>query len=405
MGALDGYRVLDLSGEEGHFAGKLLAEMGADVLKVEPPGGDPARRRGPFAGEVPDSERSLVWLAANTSKRGITLNPATPAGRRLLMRLVAGADVLLCSGDAPPANGAPALVRAVITPFGPDGPYSPHAWTDTTAVAAGGFSYLLGDVDRPPVRVLSPQSHYMASMQMAIGVAIALYERCRSGLGQRVDLSVQEATTYALDGPGVLTAYWPMTGTNVGRTGSSLQFGHVRWRVFLQCADGYMANSGILGTVMESLQPILIAEGKAEDLDDPKWLTANSFAALPGHWLCSAEDVDHVHDVVERWQMGHTKAELTALALEKEMLFYPVNDPADILDSVQLRARDYWVPLPVPGYAAPLPFPGALFRGTANPYSIRGRAPRLGEHNASIYGGELGLSRAELAALKAEGTL
>src|SRR5262245_32707898 len=319
MGALDGYRVLDLSGEEGHFAGKLLAEMGADVLKVEPPDGDPARRRGPFTGEVPDSECSLVWLAANTSKRGITLNPATPTGQRLLTRLIAGADVLLSSGDALVANGAPALVRAVITPFGPGRPYAPHAWTDTTALAAGGLSYLLGDADRPPVRMLPPQCHYLASMQVAIGVVIALYERCRSGLGQRVDLAIQEATTYALDGPGVLAAYWPLTGTNVGRTGSSLQFGHVRWRVFLQCADGYMANSGILGSTMEPLQAMLIAEGKAEDLDDPKWLTANSFAALPGQWLCSAEDVDHVHDVVERWQMGHTKAELTALALDKEL--------------------------------------------------------------------------------------
>jgi benzylsuccinate CoA-transferase BbsE subunit len=405
MGALQPYRILDCTNEEGHFAGKLLAEMGAEVIKVEPPGGDPVRRRGPFVRDMPQPTRSLTWQANNTSKRSITLDVTRPAGKAILRRLVASADVLLVSGEPPLDDLPERLIVGVVTPFGPDGPYAQHTWTDTTMVAAAGFSFMLGDVDRPPVRMLPPQSHYQASMQLAIGVVIALFEREASGLGQRVDLSMQEATTYALDGPGVIASYWPLMGINVGRTGDSLNFGTVRWRVALRCADGYTANSGILGTNFERQRPLMEAEGALEDLDDPKWLTANSFAALPGQWLCTQADVDHVHDVTERWLMRHTKAEVMAMALQHDLTIYAVNDAADLFESEQLKARDYWRQLPVPGLERPVPFPGPAFRGTAEPYNIRGPAPLPGQDNVAIYGGELGLSAAERAALAAGGVI
>ena len=200
---LDGIRILDLSEEPGFLAGKILGDLGADVVKLEPPGGDRFGRRGPFLGEVEDPERSLRWLALNTSKRGITLALATPRGRELFKSLAARADVVLETA-APGAMEAlglgwealhaehPRLVWCSLTPFGRTGPYARFRAHDLVLVAMGGNAALTGDSDRAPVRCTLPTSYYAAGPEAAAGIAMALYARERSGRGQLVDVSMQE---------------------------------------------------------------------------------------------------------------------------------------------------------------------------------------------------------------------
>src|SRR5438034_299155 len=156
-GNLDGTRVLDLTREPGFFAGKLLGDLGADVVKVEPPGGDPARRRPPFWGGIADPERSLLWLAMNTSKRGVTLDLARPRGRALFLELAARADAVLATEPTPglgwPELRAqnPRLVHVALTPFGETGPRAGWRGSDLTVTATSGNLYSTGDPDRAPV--------------------------------------------------------------------------------------------------------------------------------------------------------------------------------------------------------------------------------------------------------------
>src|SRR5262249_4902582 len=203
-GTLHGLRVLDLTGEIGFLAGTLLAELGADVVKVEPPGGDPARRRPPFWDGVEDPERSLLWLALNTSKRGLTLDLDRAAGRALFLRLVERRDIVLES--APPgaiaARGLgwdvlhahnPRLSLCSIPPFGQTGPHAGWRGSDLTVIAMSGTLHCTGDPDRAPLRCALPVSYYHGSIEAAAGVAFALLARERTGEGQHVDVALQEA--------------------------------------------------------------------------------------------------------------------------------------------------------------------------------------------------------------------
>ena len=178
------YRVLDLTNQRGLLCGQILADLGADVIQIEPPGGSPARRLGPFAGDVVDSERSLFWWAYARNKRGITLNLDHDGGRAILRRLVAPAHFVIESenpgtlaqrgcGYADLAAINPALVYVSITPFGQDGPKANYADSDLVILAAGGPLILTGDEDRAPVRVSIPQAYLHASGQAAVAALIA----------------------------------------------------------------------------------------------------------------------------------------------------------------------------------------------------------------------------------------
>src|SRR5205823_13861946 len=202
--ALSGIRILDLTAEPGFFAGKVLGDLGADVVKVEPPAGDPARRRPPFWGGIPDPERGLLWLALNTSKRGLTLDLDRPRGHELFLDLVRRADVLLES--EPPGRMAargigwqelqaenPRLVHCAVTPFGQSGPHAGWRGSDLTVCARSGNLYATGDPDRAPVRCSLPVAYYHGGIEAAVGVVFALLAREETGRGQHVDVALQEA--------------------------------------------------------------------------------------------------------------------------------------------------------------------------------------------------------------------
>ena len=205
---LSPYRVLDLAGHRGLLCGKLLGDLGADVIKVEPPGGDPARRMGPFIDDEPNPEQSLLWMGLATNRRSITLELGAERGRELLRRLAAKAHFLIES-FAPGHMGTlsyqelhrlnPALIVVSITPFGQSGPWSGLQATDLTGVALGGSMYPTGEEDRPPVRIShSPQFWLVGAASGAAGAMVAHHYRMLTGLGQHVDVSCQQAITRTL---------------------------------------------------------------------------------------------------------------------------------------------------------------------------------------------------------------
>jgi crotonobetainyl-CoA:carnitine CoA-transferase CaiB-like acyl-CoA transferase len=197
-----------LTTERGLLCGQILGDLGADVIKIEPPSGSPARRLGPFYQDQPHPDRSLYWWAYNRNKRGITLNIEMKGGQTILRHLAARAHFLIESdnpgvlakyglGYADLAAVNPALVYVSITPFGQDGPKASYADSDLIILAAGGPLVLTGDDDRPPVRVSVPQGYLHASGQAAAAALIAHHERQRSGQGQHVDVSAQQAAAQA----------------------------------------------------------------------------------------------------------------------------------------------------------------------------------------------------------------
>jgi benzylsuccinate CoA-transferase BbsE subunit len=411
--ALTGFRVLDLSGEEGQFCGRMLAGLGADVIKVEPPEGDDVRRRGPFFHDHIKPDSSLRWFTLNAGKRGVTLDLHHDDGRRLFRRLAERADIVIESfrpgyldrlglGYAALAENNPGLIFTSITGYGQTGPLSDTAWCDLVAMATGGLMYLTGDPDRPPVRMLPPQSFFQASAQATTGTMLALYHREVTGEGQQVDVSMQEAVTYTLEGPGSIMGFWTLQGINIARLGERRQLGaDMVIPIILRCKDGWIASSGVLGNTFPGLLAALREDGAAGDLEDERWLHAATFGALPGQWQATQSDLDHVYGIVSAWMARHTKQEVYAAARRHRFLAFAVNDAADLAASEQLQARNYFVQVPHPELGEDLTYPGAPFRMSRTPWQAGPRAPLLGEHNAEIFGGELGLSSAELGTLLA----
>ncbi len=402
---LEGYRVLDLSGEPGLLAGKILGDMGADVIKLERPAGDPVRR-GPYLGGVEDPERSLLWLALNTSKRGITLNLESEAGRGLFRRLALSADVVL-ETEAPGRLDAlgigyqtlhaelPRLVWCAITPFGQTGPYAGYRGGDLVVVAMGGNALTTGHPDRPPVRCSMPTGYYHAGPEAALGVALALYAREESGRGQLVDVSLHETQLQTcLSGPAQFALTRRATRRAGARTG--------RTREIWANKDGYVSY-GLRGG------PARIRNLKAtvQYMDEcgmaPDWLRDYNWDAY-NHNTVSDEEIARIEDAFGAFFRSKTMRELYEEAVKRNLMLAPCNDARELLEHTQLRSRDFYVTLEYPELGASIEHPAFFGISSAAGIRIRNRAPRIAEHNAEVYG-ELGLDAEELGKLTAEGVI
>ncbi len=405
-GALQGVRVLDLSGEFGQFCGRLMGDHGADVIKIEPPEGDHVRRLGPFYEDVEDIDRSLYWHAMNTSKRSVTLNLEMEKGRDLLHRLLASTDIVVESYQ--PGTLArwgldfetlhapyPSLIMASITPFGQTGPYSDYRATETETLALGGFMSVCGDPDRSPTRVGQPQATVFSSINAYTGAMLAYYHCLRGGEGQHVDASMQEGATnlhYA-------QLIWNGYGIVSPRMGTTLVFGSAAIPISFACKDGYVQAIPALG--WDAFIPWIHEHGMAGDLMSEEW--QERLENLVTDW--TQEQVDYAHDIVGQFLSNFTKKELYEEAIRRRQMLYPVQTVQDAREDRQLRERDYFVEVDVPALDCTLTYPGAPYRMSATPWRIDRTAPRLGEHNAAIYGDMLGLSEAELASLRQEGVI
>lgn len=239
---LTGCRVLDLADEKGLLCGKLLGELGADVIKIERPGGDRARNIGPFYKDIPHPERSLFWFFTNLYKRGITLSIETPEGRKIFKRLVETADFVVESfepgymeriglgySDLEKIN--PRIIMTSITPFGQTGPYAHYNATDIVGVSLGGMVYISGEIDRQPNRISSPQFYFLGGLHGATGSMVAHYHRELTGEGQHVDVSCQQAVVLSLM---VVAEIWDMLKYSYRGMGAYLCGGQTRSSASLQ---------------------------------------------------------------------------------------------------------------------------------------------------------------------------
>jgi crotonobetainyl-CoA:carnitine CoA-transferase CaiB-like acyl-CoA transferase len=411
-GLLSPFRALDLADEKAILAGKMLTDLGCDVIKVEPPGGDSARHIPPFARGNDDGESSLFWWAFNTGKRSVTLSIDRPEGKGIFLRLVKTADVVIESfapgyldslglgyGELEKAN--PGLVIVSVTPFGLTGPYRDYKTADIVAWAMAGYMYVYGDEDRAPLEISHHSHAFMhAGGEAATAATLALYHREVTGEGQHIDVSIHEATA-RLD----MTHKWDMTRVNL-RRGDWLGPTRPRLRYVWPCKDGYVMWQYWVGPAATLWSmPFVRWLDETGYLDDYlrkfPWETVD--ASTSDGAKAVEEVIQRVQEPTLRFFAARTKAELDAEARKRGLMLYPLSDAKDVMDSVQLGARDFWQTLDHPGIGA-LRYPGrhaiTAPRGLV-PGPTR-RAPRLGEHNEAVYG-ELGITVARLAALKKAG--
>ena len=409
---LEGLRVLELGDFiSAPYCGKLLADMGADVIKIEPPGaGDWARQYGPFLRDEPHPERSGLFLYLNANKRGVTLDLSTPTGRSLLAGLADRSDALVHNihptqmGDLGLDYDAlsrtnPRLVMASITPFGLTGPRRDYKAYDINLAAGGGICQGLGSPDREPLTFGAPQVGYFAGMAAASSILICLLameppgtsaaeERSEEGsLGQHVDIAEVEAIAGVYNGPEALMAVYQWRATR--RTGHhAMDFPYPN--CIMRCKDGYIFVGAPEGRQWRKL---------LEVMGDPQWAKDPRFANRTDMNNLYADEVD---GHMEAWLAGYTKAELLELALQHQIPLAPVRGYDDARQDPSLTGLFVDIDRPDTG---PLPFPGPCYELAGAAKEAPSPAPFLGEHNAEVYCDVLGHTREQLVKLRQTGII
>jgi crotonobetainyl-CoA:carnitine CoA-transferase CaiB-like acyl-CoA transferase len=391
---LSPYRVLDLGPERGLLCSQMLADLGADVIHLEPPSGSPARRQGPYAGDVEDPERSLTWWAWARNTRSVVLDPTAAQNRPRLLDLVRSADFLVES-YAPGTMRAhgldyealaavnPRLVYVSITPFGQDGPKATWRATDLTVLAAGGPLVLTGDADRPPVRLPVPQAFLHAAAEAAVAALIAHHERQRSGRGQHVDVSAQQAVALATQS---YILCHPLGHPQVRRTAGGLRNGPIDVRMLFPARDGHVAVTFLFGSAIgpfsRRLMEYLYDEGACDAATrDKDWLRYSELL-LSGEE--PREEFERVKALIADFTAARSKQELLDVAMARGLLIAPVATVDEVLASPQLAARGYWHRHAAPTDGRPVTFPGPFARFSRTPVRYHRGPPRLGEHTAEV---------------------
>ncbi len=365
--ALGSVRVLDLVDERGIYGVKLLADLGADVVRVEPPGGDPLRGRGPFKGEAPGPERSLWHAFFASNRRFITLDAATDAGRTQLGRLARWADIIVDSGVLARAglqprdllDEKPALVIVNVSSFGPDGPWKDYLAPDLVAGALGGFCATTGDVDTPPLKGYSELNFVVSGAYTAIAALAGLRHARETGEGQLIETHVHEAIASCLEH--VLMWLWYHERLPMAKGPVLRRRGSLHW------TNGYQVVPAKGGWIMVTPAPNgeaqiawLAEEGAQQDLLDEKW-------EQPEHRVHMLE---HILDVMRPWVAAKQVEEFFFAAQERHTPYGWVLPLERLASNPQLEARSWWTDYSVEGEA---------IRGAGAPYRLEGtpwREPR-----------------------------
>ncbi|HJU11009.1 MAG TPA: CoA transferase, partial [Candidatus Binataceae bacterium] len=411
---LSPYRVLDLSDERGQLCGQILGDLGADVILVEPPGGSPARRLGPFYKNSTDANQSLYFWAFNRNKRAITLDLNNEQGVLRLRQLAAEADFLIESagpnyfarfGLHYPQLAAlnPRLIYVSISAFGQNGPKAQNAASDLTLVAAGGPMMLQGDEDRPPPRIVVPQAYLHASADAAAAALIAHHQRVHSGLGQHIDVSAQEAVSIAAFSQPLVPA---IGATPARRMAGGARVGRLTARQVWPARDGYVVLVLWFGPALamptQRLMQCIFEHGFCDhETANRNWLTYDA-DLMSGK--VPAEEFEELKAIVERFTRSLTKADLLRLALDRALLIAPVSTVEEVVHSPQLAAREYWQALVHPELGTEMRYPGPFARFSETPINYRRRPPTIGEHNSEILGRVAQRARSVQASSPAEMT-
>jgi crotonobetainyl-CoA:carnitine CoA-transferase CaiB-like acyl-CoA transferase len=396
-GALEGLRVVEYATMvPGPFCGKLLADLGADVIKVEPPEGDPARRMSPFQGEDPHPEKSPLFLYLNTNKRGITLSTNHKKGTEVLRGLIRWAHVLI--DDHPPAHMEdlglgwqelqrinPSLIYTSITPYGRSGPRSNAKGDELTLVHAGGLGNLLPtrseDIVRPPVKLGGYQAGYYGGLAAAVATMAAYLGARRSSGGRLVEISIQEVILAMVN---VHVANWRYHGTTWSRVPDRPPaMGRMR------TMDGYVVLNALDDHHFRALRNLM---------GNPPWASSTQWDSL-------AYRIHHLWEIAENldeWMLHQRRDEIHHKAAGLGIPIGPVNDARDIMNNPQYRARGYFVEVEHP-VAGRHMYAGWPYRMSRTPPGMRRPAPLLGQHNREVLTRVLGYKREEVESLQSEG--
>jgi crotonobetainyl-CoA:carnitine CoA-transferase CaiB-like acyl-CoA transferase len=389
---LHGLRVLELTDSFGALCGQILADLGAEVTLVEPPGGVAARRRGPFWKDEPGPERSLSFWAYARGKRSVVLDLASDSGRAKLRRLASDSDFLVESlGESrlrelglerdQLARDNPALIHVTISPFGSDGPKASYAATDLIVAAASGPVFLCGDRDRAPLRVSLPQADLHAAADAALGALVAHFERKRSGLGQHVDVSAQQAMTLAtlfqsLDAP------WKQAQGQ--RISGIVQLGKLAMRTRYETRDGWV----VLGPgFLPSTGPFLTRLARwahEEGLCDERYV-AEEWGSFGIRMLLGQLEPEYFapfDSALEKLFAARTNLEILGDAVKRKLLVAPTLGLAEIELLDHFKERQSFVEIEHPGQNVTPRYPGPFARFGASPIRYAAPPPRLGEHTA-----------------------
>ena len=382
------------------YAGKLLADLGAEVIKIERPGqGDRARQRGPFPNNQPHPEKSGLFLYLNTNKLGITLDVFQPEGMELLERLAAGADVLIHNLAPPDMDRAgltferfrkdnPRLVMTSITPYGLTGPYRDRESEELTVWSQGGLTYLNGagpdTREVPPLKAFGQQSGYQGGIHAAVATVGALMAQLRDGEGQHIDISVYEVCASMLE---LTYVYWPYAQRIASRLGAK----PVQPLEALECKDGIIFLCCVEDHQWEAFVDLM---GHPAWTDEPLFKGRGRRTA---NW-------DAARLFVQEWLQEQTVQDLYHKAQAKRIPFAPVSTMGDLLSSDHLKARGFFAEISHP-VAGTYQYPGALFKMSRTPWEIRRPAPTLGQDNRAVFVDRLKVSETQLAQLQQRGVI
>lgn len=408
---LNGRRVLDLTDEKGFLCGKILADMGADVIKIEKPGGKESSRIGPFYRDIPDPKNSLYWLCYNAGKRGITLDISRSEGQKILIKLIRSSDFLIDSfspgymekiglGYESLMEINPKMVIVSITPFGQTGPYKDFNASDIVIMGMSGMLFLTGDSDRAPLNMSIPQSYLLAGSDGAVGAMMAHYNMKKTGKGQFVDVSLQQSTAWFL---AFTIPTWEMGRTNLTRTGvlRSNAMGALQKYVW-PCKDGYVFFFilGGLAGAKTARQVVKWMEEKGmsdEFLCNMDWQKFDMGTA-------TQEVLDRIAKPIGVFFLKLTKKEIITAAIERNIMVSTLLDMDDLLNDRHLKERKFWTEFDYPELGIKLPYPRRFAEMSDESVNTKLRAPSLGEHNTEVYN-ELGLTDLDIDTLRQVGVI
>ncbi len=395
-GSLGIYRVLDLTDNKGTYCTKLLADQGAEVIKIEPPEGDPARSYPPFAEDEICEERSLFFLYRNANKFGITLDLESPDGKDILCRLVKSADVLVESFHPGYLEGLglgydslkainPGLVMASITDFGQTGPYRDWKGSDMVHFALSTTMITSGFPDRPPCNLPGTPSYDSACLIASISISTALYQRgSNGGEGQYIDVSVHECSRLGLY-PWTIAMYSYNVNPGMPEPPPEGRFGAMVYPVY-PCKDGYVRVIALTPRQWDGLLKVL---NYPEVLMMPEWREFMYRIGNAADLYALMLEITTQYTMVELFEAGHREG----------VPIVPIWNVKDFIDSDHTKARKFFVDVEHP-VVGKYKMPGPPYRWSETPCKIRQTAPTLGEHNEMYYRKELGFSKQELSALK-----
>jgi crotonobetainyl-CoA:carnitine CoA-transferase CaiB-like acyl-CoA transferase len=398
------YRILDLTTEGAFIAGRALADFGAEVIKIEKPGGDPSRFRGPFYKDGPDPEKNLWWFSFNANKKGITLDIESEGGREVFKKLVRTADAVLESFPRGYLDGLglgyrdlnkinPGIVLTSISGFGREGPYKDYKDPDIVVRALGGMIYTAGYDDRPPLTVSYHHTQTIGAMNGAVGTMIALSQRGHTGRGQHVEGITQQALdiicSAEIEGPYAFFGEIPARHGRA-RAAVTLKDGSVFYNPLLwECKDGYVALNLLLNPTAARNNRSMMNFIKQDGIDTGVFETWEWEKKSWEHM--TRAQAEKLMEAIGKFFKNHTKDELLKLATENRFQLGPCNNAEDALKYPQLLARGFWQDIEHPELGASLKYPGGAVMTTQGYVGTRHRAPLIGEHNGEIYG-RLGFS-------------